>query len=217
MLIAPQSPSTRLTRRVSDAQSATAPTLCLLRRAQGLPAYERRLHDRVPLRERIRMTKTAFFAYPGQPQFIGNTIHDMIPMVRSANDLLITPWPKLNIIGLKLDNLIRERVASADLILADVTYPNFNVYYEIGYSVGRQKPFVITMNYAVDESKDNINLTGLFDTIGYLRYQNSQELAIQLGNYDGYAWTNEYLKDKDHAKPLFLLEPLRKFGAISSL
>jgi hypothetical protein len=98
-----------------------------------------------------------------------------------------------------------------------VTYPNFNVYYEIGYYVGRRKPFVITMNYAVDEAKENINLTGLFDTVGYLRYQNSQELATQLGNYDGYAWTNEYLKDKDHAKPLFLLEPLRKFGAISSL
>src|SRR2546421_3340226 len=85
------------------------------------------------------MTKTAFFAYPAEPIFLGEAIHDAIPKARSADDLIITPWSKLNIIGLKLDELIRERLAGADFILADVTYPNFNVYYEIGYAVGQQR------------------------------------------------------------------------------
>jgi hypothetical protein len=156
------------------------------------------------------MTKTAFYAYPAEPKFLGDAIQDVIPRARSAYDLIITPWSKMNIIGLKLDNLIRERLAGADFILADVTYPNFNVYYEIGYAAGRQKPFVLTVNRAAEQASGNVNLTGLFDTVGQLLYQNSDELLVQLSNYEGYSWTNEYFKDKDHAKPLFFLEPLRK-------
>jgi hypothetical protein len=74
------------------------------------------------------MPRTAFFAYPEQPRFLGDAIQDSIAGVRTTHDLIITPWPELNIIGLKLDNLIRERIAGADFLIADVTYPNFNVY-----------------------------------------------------------------------------------------
>jgi hypothetical protein len=66
------------------------------------------------------------------------------------------------------------------------------------------------MNHSIEKASTNVNLTGLFDTVGQLRYQNSEELVERLGTYEGYAWTTEYLKDKDHTKPLFLLEPLRK-------
>jgi hypothetical protein len=156
------------------------------------------------------MPRTAFFAYPAQPQFLSDAIQDSIPSARTTHDLIITPWSKLNIIGLKLDDLIRERIAGADFLIADVTHPNFNVYYEIGYAVGREKPFVLSMNYSVEKASENVNLTGLFDTIGQLRYQNSTELVAQLANLDAFAWANEYFKDKDHTQPLFLLDALRK-------
>jgi hypothetical protein len=66
------------------------------------------------------------------------------------------------------------------------------------------------MNYSVEKANENVNLTGLFDTIGQLRYQNSEDLTAQLANYDAFAWSNEYLKDKDHTQPLFMLDTLRK-------
>jgi hypothetical protein len=156
------------------------------------------------------MPRTAFFAYPEQPRFLGDAIQDSIAGVRTTHDLIITPWPELNIIGLKLDNLIRERIAGADFLIADVTYPNFNVYYEIGYAVGREKPFVLCVNYSVEKANDNVNMTGLLDTIGQLRYQNSKELIRQFASLDAQAWANEYFKDKDHTQPLFLLDTLRK-------
>jgi len=87
------------------------------------------------------MPKTAFFAYPAEPKFIGDTILESIPNAREKHGLIITPWPKLKIIGLKLDNLIREKITGTDFLLAEVTYPNFNVYYEIGYAIGQHKPF----------------------------------------------------------------------------
>jgi hypothetical protein len=156
------------------------------------------------------MPRTAFFAYPAEPKFLADTIEQSVPKVRAARDLIVSPWSKLPIIGLKLNNLIRERIAGADFLLADVTYPNFNVYYEIGYAVGQHKPFVLTMNYAVDKANEHLNLTGLFDTIGQLRYQNSEEIVKQLENCDALAWSNEHLKEKDHTQPLYLLDALRK-------
>jgi len=156
------------------------------------------------------MAKTAFFAYPADPRFIGETISESITKIAEARDLIVTPWPKLKTIGLKLDDLIRERIAAADFLIADVTYPNFNVYYEIGYAVGSQKPFIVSINYSVERWSENVNLMGLFDTLGQLRYQNSDELAKGLTDPEITTWTNQYIKDKDHGQPLFLLDTLRK-------
>ena len=36
---------------------------------------------------------------------------------------------KCRLWALKLDDLIRDEIRNADLLIADVTYPNFNVFY----------------------------------------------------------------------------------------
>lgn len=156
------------------------------------------------------MPKTAFFSYPSEPALLGETILEAIAKIDKSRNLLVTPWRKLNVIGLKIDDLIRDRIEGADFLIADVTYPNFNVYYEIGYAIGRQKPLIATMNYAVEKAHANVNLTGIFDTIGQLRYQNSDELASHLSADVLEPWTNQYFKDKDHTQPLFVLDTFRK-------
>ena len=35
-------------------------------------------------------------------------------------------------IGFKIDDVIRSEIRQADFLIADVTYPNPNVFYEIG-------------------------------------------------------------------------------------
>jgi len=155
------------------------------------------------------MPKIAFFAYPSQPRLIGDTISQAVGKIDQARNLIVTPWPKLDVVGLKIDDLIRERISGADFLIADITYPNFNVYYEIGFAIGQQKPLIVSMNYAVAKAQANVNLTGIFDTLGRLHYQNSDELANKLtGSPD--VWTNQYLKNKDHTQPLFLLDTFKK-------
>jgi hypothetical protein len=155
------------------------------------------------------MPKTAFFAYPATPPFLGETITQAVGQIDKARNLIVTPWPKLDVIGLKIDDLIRDRISTADFLIADITYPNFNVYYEIGFAIGQQKPVVLTMDYAVEKAAANVNLTGLFDTIGQLRYQNAAELVSKLSDSPP-LWANQYLKEKDHSQPLFLLDTYRK-------
>ena len=55
------------------------------------------------------MPRTAFFAYPSVPPFVGDAIADALPRI-DQSDLIVTPWPKLDVQGLKIDDLIRERI-----------------------------------------------------------------------------------------------------------
>lgn len=155
------------------------------------------------------MSRTAFFAYPAEPPGIGDSVSEASKTARTG-EVALRPWPSLNIYGLKIDRLIREKIRGADFLLADITHPNFNVYYEIGYCVGAGKPFVPTVNSSIMGFTQNVNMTGLFDTTGQLRYQNGEELYEKILAVEPEAWLNHYIHDRDHAQPLFLLDSLRK-------
>jgi len=112
----------------------------------------------------------------------------------------------MNIVGLKIDNLIRDKINSANFLAADITKPNFNVYYEIGYAIGRGKPIIPTVNSSFENHAESAQLTGLFDTTGHIRYENSQDLARALANWNDSNWLKSYRKQKDHAQPLYILD-----------
>lgn len=122
----------------------------------------------------------------------------------------ITPWETMGIIGLKLDDKIREEIDAADPLIADITYPNFNVYYEVGFCIGRNKPAIPTLNFASASANTNTSLTGLLDTVGQIRYQNGKQLADAISNAEVDAWANHYVKAKNHNEPLFILDMLRE-------
>jgi hypothetical protein len=152
----------------------------------------------------------AFFAYPAEPNAIRTTIADAVGQLNGSSQLKVTPWESLPIIGLKLDRLIRERISEVDFLIADITFPNFNVYYEIGYCFGSKKPVIPTVNRAYSSSIGHVNLTGIFDTIGQLRYENADQLAAQLKEHKLQDHISSFFQPKDHSQPLFLLDTFRK-------
>ncbi len=129
----------------------------------------------------------------------------------SKNILKITPWPKLPIYGLKIDDLIRDKITDADILIGDVTVPNFNVYYEIGFAIGSGKPVLITLNSAIENASKDASLTGLFDVIGQIHYRNSNELAPKLeSELDLKSLLAMYARPMDHSQPLYLLDTFAK-------
>ena len=154
--------------------------------------------------------RTAFFAFPSEPRNLRQTVEDAVSKSPANATLEITPWPKLNVVGLKLDDLIRDRINQADVLIADVTFPNFNVYYEIGYALALRKAVVPTSNSSFKDSKANASLIGVFDTIGQVRYENSDQLSAQLYSCKFLPWVNKYVLPQDHNQPLFLLDTYRK-------
>lgn len=100
--------------------------------------------------------KTAFFAYPSETPIVGEAVKGAIELT-NGDSLSIKPWEKMKIVGLKLDDLIRDEIREANLLIADVTYPNFNVYYEMGFAAAVGRPVIPTVNIAVEKAAKHLS------------------------------------------------------------
>ncbi|MEG9502827.1 MAG: hypothetical protein MIN69_13380 [Methylorubrum extorquens] len=156
------------------------------------------------------MPKTGFFAFPNQPSSVGASVRAATDVLKQNFDINVTPWPEMVVQGIQIATLIRERITSADFLAGDITHPNFNVYYEFGYALGQGKPIIPTVNASIDTASRNAKLTGLFDTVGQVLYENSTTLAEQIAAAELRPLREGYLREKDHVKPLFLLDTLAK-------
>jgi hypothetical protein len=148
---------------------------------------------------------TAFLAYPSQDALVAETL---LATGKLSKDepIHITPWPKLETMGLKIDDLIRDKLDDASLLIADITHPNFNVYYEIGYAIAQQKPVLLTIFNGIEAGVENARITGLFDNVGWVEYDNSAELVVKIQKWRQEAWVERYNKPRDYSQPLFILD-----------
>jgi len=151
------------------------------------------------------MQKLAFVAYPDGHPLITEAVDGATEKARGAA-MVLKPWKAMSIIGFKLDDQVRTSVAAATVFVADITYPNTNVFYEMGYAIGLGKPIIPAVNNAVDKAVQRINQLGLFDTIAWATYANADELFSAVQQAPEAAWTNAHTRRKDHGQPLFILD-----------
>src|ERR1700716_356337 len=140
------------------------------------------------------MTQSAFFAYPAAEP-VQTTISEALAEGDFKN---VTPWAHLNTFGYRLDSLIREKIEECDFLLADISIPNFNVYYEIGFCIGAGKPVVPTVDFTMKDANANVSLTGLFATIGQLRYQSYRDLSSKIARINLSDYRPIVPKQKNH-------------------
>ena len=153
-----------------------------------------------------------FFAYPSEPREIGSVIE------RAASQLPnLKTWRSADIAGEFLGTAVLREIESRSGLIADLTRLNFNVTYEIGYAIGKKKRLILTRNRALKSDVNHLFELGIFDTLGYLEYENTKELT-------------SILKDKSGAKPkvfdptkinlrapVYLLEPKHKIDAFTRI
>ncbi|WP_143159585.1 P-loop ATPase, Sll1717 family [Paracoccus solventivorans] len=154
-------------------------------------------------------TKTAFFAYPQAFPLVRDAIRGASQALTS-DSVSIKPWEEMNVLGFKLDNLVRENIDSADFLAGDITYPNHNVFYEMGYAMARGKPVLPTVNSAIKDAVESIRRLGIFDTTGYATYNNADELSRTLSSWEKSSWLNLQAVRRDFSQPLFILDTLKK-------
>lgn len=155
------------------------------------------------------MVSKAFYAYPGANQIVTDAIRGAVEL-SLHEPLRLKPWEMMKILGFKLDDLIRDQINEADALIADITYPNYNVFYEIGYAIAVGKPVIPTVNIAIEKAVERIQRLGLFDTIGWVGYNNAEELSKNLRDWNDVAWKARYTRRRDHAQPLFVLDTPKK-------
>lgn len=154
-------------------------------------------------------TGTAFFAYPGAKPLVRDAIQGAFSL-RADSGIKLKLWENMSILGFKLDNLVRESIDEADFLAADVTYPNHNVYYEIGYAIARGKAVLPTVNVAIKDASEGIRNIGLFDTTGYAAYNNSIELSQRVSSWRAESWINKFPAKRNFSQPLFILDSYKK-------
>lgn len=154
---------------------------------------------------------SAFFAFPGQPVDLAATIESAASIVNAGKPVFhIVTWPEMGVFGRNIPDQVRDNIRSCKVFVFDVTRSNLNVYYEAGYAIGLGKPIAPVVNSSFVNAIADIHRDGLFDNIGYLQYENSQQLASILSELPSVNLKELYSKELEGQQPLFMLDTLRK-------
>jgi hypothetical protein len=126
-------------------------------------------------------TGKAFMVYPSSGREVREAILATIGKVKQLQpSLKLHPWEANDTPGRCLVDPTLEEISNAAFVVADISRLNFNVVYEVGFSIGKQKRVILLRNRAIKRDERLARETGIFDTIGYHDYANSDELAKYL-------------------------------------
>ena len=157
-------------------------------------ARRRRSRSRAARRQRPRTTrKLLFYAYPSHPAYVDETIRaaqedlKKLPEIREQN-VRIRLWPDMSISGRVLVSEITKQIDRSVVFACDVTYPNPNVAFELGYAIGSCKRIWLSLDTSIKNAKLDFNrsYTGMLG-IGYASYENHVDLTTALRN--DHPWT----------------------------
>lgn len=161
------------------------------------------------------MESTAFFAYPAVPVQLGETIERALTQLKAMKDCLaVTAWTALDIAGHFISDEVGIKVDETGFFVADITFLNFNVIYELGYAIGLGKRVYTVRNRSFQEVYPSAKDVGLFDNLGYREYTNSDELR---GLLKGFTSENplDISVGLNSKAPVYLLETKHKTDWIS--
>lgn len=165
------------------------------------------------------MPKTVgFIAYPSKPDLIGLTIESANKVFsQSQNDKIFETWKDTFEAGTFIDNGIREKIDSTTCLVADVTYPNLNVIYEVGYAIGKRKRIMPIINKALTNAGMFFEKNGILDTIGYEYYENEHDLSRILSDYENKNPLYQQEEKINYQQSVYVLDCFRKTSFQSKL
>lgn len=164
----------------------------------------------------VRMHRTRFFGYPAEPELLGQSIE---AAAKALSARLVShkveTWPQVFRPGEFIDANILGAIDACELAYFDVSLPNFNVFFEAGYSVGRGKPTILLVNSSLEGAGEYLQEIGLFDTVGQARYKNSVDLVDLLAQDKPPRPILPASYQANLAQPLYVLKPKVSFEGMA--
>lgn len=151
-----------------------------------------------------------FVAYPENPKDIGETIQRANLILQSYQCYGMIPWVESNVCGEFVAKKILLNIAMKEYFLADITFPNFNVAYEIGYAIGQRKRLVLLKNSSLESEDEIIREVGVFDSLGWRNYQSSEDLASFLATTDHQAALRFDDSEINQSAPVYMITARQK-------
>ena len=154
-------------------------------------------------------TYRAFVAYPATPPDLAGPITAAADKL-SEGDQDVLAWPSMPTFGANIPDEVRLSIEGCANFFADLTRSNLNVYYEIGFAIGLGKTFAPLINTSFSNATASIQNIGLFSNIGYLAYENSQQLSAHILTTPANKLLDLYANDINFAQPIFLFDTIKK-------
>ncbi|WP_404302628.1 P-loop ATPase, Sll1717 family [Alicycliphilus denitrificans] len=155
----------------------------------------------------------AFVAYPSRDSSLAGIIAEGVAKANrmSGKRLRYTPWEFNDVAGNPLISPILEGIESSKFVVADITYLNPNVVYEIGFAIGRSRRCFLIRHSHTEGDKRVAREVGIFDTLGYDIYDDSDGLAGSLTAYVD-PKPLAFSTALDRLAPVYVVEPPTKGG-----
>jgi hypothetical protein len=129
----------------------------------------------------MSLLPVAFVAYSSRDAILAKTIGDAVYRANGASDRVrFESWVYNDIAGNPIISPILDRIEESAFIIADVTYLNQNVVYEIGFAIGNEKRSFLIRHQTTQGDKSVAREAGIFDTLGYVEYADQDDLIRRL-------------------------------------
>lgn len=114
-----------------------------------------------------------FLGYPEQPP-----PHAIRSFARKLNDdgVDACTWESLEVDGRIVLDEILTAIETSSMSVFDVTYPNPNVLFELGYAIGRGRPVWLTLDTTDSGAQKAWSELAILKPLGYTAYKNSTDL-----------------------------------------
>lgn len=146
------------------------------------------------------------FLYPSYPENIAATIEETVKKVsKSLQGEHWKTWKDMGVTGQIIFCEICKSIKHTKVVIADVTTLNFNLLFEIGFSLGLNKPVIPIRDTSYLRDKKVFDDLGLLDTLGYIDFQNSDDLAKQISENTNRLPSFSQYPSPNSEQPIYLI------------
>ena len=119
------------------------------------------------------------FLYPSEPTEIAVAVEAAALKLEQTGTPTLS-WQHLKVGGQTIYCEVDKAMRAAQTVVADVTTLNFNLMFEVGYSIGLGLPVLPIRDSSYIKDKRAFAAVGVLDTLGYLDFRNSDQLVDAL-------------------------------------
>lgn len=149
-----------------------------------------------------------FFIYSSKPPQIAATIEGAIQEQQSNSPSVSwRSWTSLTIGGRIIFTEICKGMRFSSSVVADVTTLNFNVLFEIGFTIGLGVPVIPIRDTSYISDKRLFEDLGILDTLGYVDFKNKRDLLRKLPENLPGAPLSSLPQRTYRESPLYVLKP----------
>jgi len=118
---------------------------------------------------------SGFFAYTSKPE-VRECISSAVSIINNSKIFKITTWEEMESGGTYIIDDICKSIDSSDIFLADLSYVNHNVLFELGYAIAKNKRIYIFLDTSIKHYEQHFSRLNL-SAIRYIGFKSSEELA----------------------------------------